>query len=155
MLDRWWLFLWPFRGHQISGSPSPENAISTAKQAKQLKQATTRTRRTYGRGTIEARGPDTWSCASWPDRPRHAEAGQQSRRVHGSRRDAERALAELLRQHETHGPTPATEGRLTLHDWMEGHLRTSAKLSERTRINGGSGSPTRPRPLGPPRSWTC
>jgi integrase len=59
---------------------------------------------------------------------------RESRRVHGSRRDAERALADLLRERETHGPTPATEGRLTLHDWIEEHLRTSGKLAERTRV---------------------
>ena len=41
----------------------------------------------------------------------------------------------MQRQRETHGPTPTTEGRLTLHDWIEEHLRTSSRLSERTRAD--------------------
>jgi integrase len=109
----------------------------STRQAKATKatKATPR-RRTWRRGTIEARGPDTWVVrVGGRIDPATQKRVRESRRVHGSRRDAERALADLLRERETHGPSPATEGRLTLHDWIEEHLRTSGKLSERTRAD--------------------
>jgi integrase len=54
--------------------------------------------------------------------------------VRGSRRDAERVLADMVRERETHGPTPTTGARLTLDAWIKQHLAT-ADLSPRTRAD--------------------
>lgn len=95
-----------------------------------------RRRRTWGRGTIEARGSDIWMVRlGGRIDPASGKRVRESRRVRGSYREAERVLADMLRQRETHGPTPATGARLALHDWIEEHLRSSAKLSERTRAD--------------------
>jgi len=111
-----------------TGAKKAKNTSATTRQAPR--------RRTWGRGTIEARGPDTWVVRlGGRIDPASGKRVRESRRVHGSRRDAERALAEMLRQRESHGAMPTAEGRLTLHDWIEEHLRTSGKLSERTRAD--------------------
>jgi site-specific recombinase XerD len=54
--------------------------------------------------------------------------------VRGSRRDAERVLADMVRERETHGPTPTIGGRITLDAWIKQRLAT-ADLSDRTRAN--------------------
>ncbi len=54
--------------------------------------------------------------------------------VRGTKREAERTLAALLREREAHGPTPTTVGRLTLHEWIERYL-AAAHLSARTRAD--------------------
>ena len=63
-----------------------ESKPSKAKQAPR--------RRTWGRGTVEQRGPDTWvvRLGGRMD-PATGKRVRESRRVHGSRREAERVLA--------------------------------------------------------------
>jgi integrase len=92
-------------------------------------------KRTYGRGTIEARDPGVWVIRlSHRTDPTTGKRIREARTVRGSRRDAERVLAELLRQQEAHGPTPTTGGRLTLDAWVRRHL-AGADLSPRTRAD--------------------
>jgi integrase len=57
---------------------------------------------------------------------------REVRTVRGTRRDAERALAALVRERAAHGPTPTTSGTLTIDAWVRQHL-TTADLSDRTR----------------------
>ena len=90
-------------------------------------------RRTWGRGTIEQRGPDKWVIRLSHHRdPTTGKRVRDSRTVRGSRRDAERVLADLVQGRDTHGPTPTTSGRLTLDAWIRQHIAT-ADLSVRTR----------------------
>jgi integrase len=102
--------------------------MTTAKQAKQ-----TQTRRGWGRGTMEQRGPGTWVVRVSHDRdPNTDKRVRESRTIRGSRRDAERVLADLVRSREAHGATPTTGGKLTLDAWVNQHLQ-QADLSPRTR----------------------
>lgn len=92
-------------------------------------------KRTYGRGTIEARGPGVWTVRLSHGRdPATGKRVREARTVRGTRRDAERVLAALLQVQETHGPTPATSASLTLDGWMQTYL-ASANLTERTRAD--------------------
>jgi integrase len=59
---------------------------------------------------------------------------RQAYTVRGRRKDAERFLADLLREQETHGLTPTTAGRMTLDAWVRRHL-AAADLSLRTRAD--------------------
>lgn len=96
---------------------------------------TTKRKRTYGTGSINQRGPRTWVIRlSYRKDPATKKRVREARTVQGTRRDAERALAELLRQREVHGPTPTTAGRLDLDSWMRQHLAAHA-LSPRTRAD--------------------
>jgi hypothetical protein len=66
-------------------------------------------RRTWGRGTIEQRGPDKWVLRiSHRCNPTTGRRVRETRTVHGTRRDAERALADLIRGREGRevGPAP-------------------------------------------------
>lgn len=93
------------------------------------------TKRTYGRGTIEARGPGAWIVRLSQRRdPATGKRVRESRTVHGSRRQAERVLAELLRVQETHGPTPALSASLSLDGWVQTYL-AGADLTDRTRAD--------------------
>src|SRR4051794_19519949 len=93
------------------------------------------TKRTYGRGTIEARGPNVWIVRLSHRRdPATGKRVREARTVRGTRKDAERVLASLLRVQETHGPTPATSASLTLDGWMGTYL-ASADLTDRTRAD--------------------
>jgi integrase len=96
---------------------------------------TAKRKRTYGRGAIEGRDPGVWVIRlSHRTDPATGKRVREARTVRGSRRDAERVLAELLRQQEVHGPTPTTAGRLTLDAWVRQHL-AAAPLSPRTRAD--------------------
>ncbi|MBA3555759.1 MAG: hypothetical protein H0W29_13495, partial [Gemmatimonadales bacterium] len=93
------------------------------------------TKRTYGRGSIEARGPRVWIVRLSHRRdPATGKRVREARTVHGTRRDAERVLASLLQVQETHGPTPALSATLSLDGWMQTYL-ASADLTERTRTD--------------------
>jgi integrase len=90
-------------------------------------------KRAYGRGTIEPRGHRVWLVRLSHRRdPATGKRVRESRVVHGTRRDAERVLAELLRQQEVHGPTRVASASLTLDGWLRVYL-ASADLSDRTR----------------------
>jgi len=92
-------------------------------------------RRGWGRGTIEPSGPDKWVIRISHRRdPATGKRVRDSRTVRGSRRDAERVLADMVRERETHGPTPVSGARLTLDAWIKQHLAT-ADLSARTRAD--------------------
>jgi integrase len=92
-------------------------------------------RRTYGRGSIEARGPRVWIVRLSHRRdPATGKRVRESRMVKVTRRDAERVLAELLRLQETYGPTPTTSASMSLDRWMETYM-ASADLSDRTRAD--------------------
>jgi integrase len=108
-----------------------ETTMSTEEQGK--RRSTGNRRRTWGRGTIEQRGPDKWVVRLSHHRdPTTGKRVRDSRTVRGSRRDAERVLAGLVQGRDTHGPTPSTSGRLTLDAWIRQHIAT-ADLSPRTR----------------------
>ena len=92
-------------------------------------------KRTYGRGTIEARGPGAWIVRfSHRHDPATGKRVRESRTVRGTRRDAERTLADLLKEQEAHGPTPTTAARVTLDAWVRRYLAAAA-LSRRTRAD--------------------
>jgi integrase len=59
---------------------------------------------------------------------------RESRTVHGTRRKAEAVLAAMVRDQETHGPTPASNASRTLDGWLRVYL-ASADLTERTRAD--------------------
>jgi integrase len=95
----------------------------------------TNPKRTYGRGAVERRGPRVWIIRLSQGRdPATGKRVRESRTVHGTRRDAERVLATLLRVQETHGPTPGTSASLTLDGWVRTYL-ASADLTDRTRAD--------------------
>jgi hypothetical protein len=63
-------------------------------------------RRAWGRGNIEQSGPDKWVVRlSHGREPATGKRVRDSRTVRGSRRDAERVLADMVRERETHGPS--------------------------------------------------
>lgn len=96
---------------------------------------TAKRKRTYGRGAIEARRPGVWMVRLSQRRdPATGRRVRTARTVRGTRRDAERVLADLLKEQEIHGPTPTTAGRLTLDAWVRQHL-AGAALSPRTRAD--------------------
>jgi integrase len=91
-------------------------------------------RRTWGQGTLVPRGPDKWLVMISHRRdPATGKRVRESRTVKGSRRDAERVLRDMLRERETHGPTPVTGGRITLDAWIKQHVAT-ADLALQTRL---------------------
>ena len=85
--------------------------------------------RGYGTGHIEQRGPETWLVQI--ELPRGAD-GQRSRQrltVHGSKRDAERAVRDVLHQRD-HGMTVAPNRLLVgewLPEWLERRNREGRK----------------------------
>lgn len=90
-------------------------------------------RRTWGQGTLVPRGPDRWLVMISHRRdPATGKRVRESRTVKGGRRDAERVLRDMLRERETHGPTPVTGGRITLDAWIKQHVAT-ADLAPQTR----------------------
>ena len=92
-------------------------------------------KRAYGRGSVEQRGPGKWVVRLSHRRdPATGKRVREARTVRGSRRDAERVLAELLRVQETYGPTPTTSANLPLDGWLETYL-ANADLSGRTRTD--------------------
>lgn len=92
-------------------------------------------RRAWGRGSIEPSGPDKWIVRLSHRRdPATGKRVRDSRTVRGSRRDAERVLADMVRERETHGPTPTSGGRITLDAWIKQRIAT-ADLSDRTRAD--------------------
>jgi integrase len=87
----------------------------------------------WGQGTVVACGPDKWLVQLSHRRdPATGKRVRESRTVNGSRRDAERVLRDMLRERETHGPTPVTGGRITLDAWIKQHI-TTADLARQTR----------------------
>jgi len=96
---------------------------------------TTKRKRTYGRGTIEARGPGVWVVRlSHRTDPATGKRVREARTVRGTWRDAERVLAARLQAQDTAGPTPTTVGRLTLDAWVRQHI-AAAPLAPRTRAD--------------------
>lgn len=90
-------------------------------------------RRAWGRGTIRPSGPDKWVVRISHRRdPATGKRVRDSRTVHGGRRDAERVLADMIRERETHGPTPTTSAKLTVDAWIKRHVAT-ADLAPQTR----------------------
>ncbi len=93
-------------------------------------------KRIYGRGSILQRRPGVWTVrTSHRTDPASGRRVREARTIRGSRRDAERALADLQQQQEAAGPTPVTGGKVTLDAWVKRHLSTSARLSPRTRAD--------------------
>jgi hypothetical protein len=92
-------------------------------------------RRAWGRGSIEPAGPNKWVVRLSHRRdPATGKRVRDSRTVGGSRRDAERVLADMVCERETHGPTPTSGGRITLDAWIKQRIAT-ADLSDRTRVD--------------------
>jgi hypothetical protein len=92
-------------------------------------------RRAWGRGSIEPSGPDKWVVRLSHRRdPATGRRVRDSRTVRGTRRDAERVLADMVRERETHGPTPTSGGRITLDAWIKQRIAT-ADISDRTRAD--------------------
>ncbi len=85
------------------------------------------------RGTIEARGPDRWLVRVTEGRDHTTgKLRRASQTVTGTRKDAERALTELLRKADQGTALP--RGRLTLGEWLEEFHRVwSAGLGPQTR----------------------
>jgi integrase len=104
---------------------------ATATAAKQ----TTNGRRMWGAGSVSQREPGVWIVRLSHRRdPITGKRTREWRTVRGSRRDAERVLAELVRAQAAHGPTLATSASLTLDGWVRQHL-ASVDLSDRTRAD--------------------